>query len=267
MSKETDWLKKRAGRPTSSKNKDLFVGGSRPATEEELRIYTLINPKSTKKTWPLEFGDTALEYFYQLSWERESGIPIYTPSNRNFDWGTTQEPYAIKWLRENHPEFIVRHCSSDDFDDIIFNIAECGLGDSPDLYYRRPEETIENVGEIKCIMSGSKLKRIKEMSKDEARKEHEYQFAGHFIGKPDAQKLLYVVYLGQNDDNPDDILDPLAPVRGVIFEYSRSEFADLISQIEAKVKHVMAFLDVIDRGGLKPDGKPWRIRDINDWKP
>lgn len=258
MSKETDWLKKRCGRPTSSKNSVLFKGGSRPATEEELRIYKLI--KSTRKTTDLEFGDTALDCFYELSWERESGIPTYTPSNRNFEWGKQQEPYAVKWLIANHPEFIIRHCSSDDFDEIVFNVAECGLGDSPDVYYRRIEEVTENVGEIKCIMSGAKLKRIKEMSKEEARVEHEDQLAGHFIGKPDATKLLYICYLGQNDDDPFDILDPLDPKRGVIFEYSREEFTDLISQIEAKVKYVMAFLEAVDRGEV-------RVRDINDWKP
>ena len=262
--KEQAWLKKRCGRPTSSKNKVLFVGGSRPATEEEIAIYKLV--KSTRKTVDLEFGDTALEYFYELAWERESGIPTYTPSNRNFDWGSTQEPYAVKWVRANHPEFIVRHCSSEDFDDIVFNVAECGLGDSPDIYYRRVDEVVENVGEIKCVMGGAKLKRIKEMSKDEARVEHEYQFSGHFIGKPDAVKLLYVVYLGQNDDDPNDVLDPLDSKRGVVFEYDRSEFQDLIEQIEAKVKFVVAFLDVVDRGELKPDGKPWRVRDINEFK-
>ena len=109
-------------------------------------------------------------------------------------------------------------------------------------------------------MGGAKLKRIKEMSKEEARVEHEYQFAGHFIGKPDAVKLLYVAYLGQNDDDPNDTLDPLDPSRGIIFEYDRSEFQDLIEQIEAKVSHVMAFLADVDAGKC-------RVRDINTWKP
>ena len=257
--KQENWLKKRVGRPTSSKIKTLFTGGTRPATPEEIAIYKLV--KSTRKTVDLEFGDTAIEYLYELAYERESGQPTWTPENRNFTWGSAQEPYAIKYLKANHPELDVKHCSGDDFPEIVFNVSACGLGDSPDFY-----SGTDAVGEIKCVMTGSKLKRIKEMTREEARKEYEHQFSGHLIGKPDAKKLLYVVYFGQNDENEYDILDPLDPSRGVIFEYDRSEFEPLIAEIEAKVTKVMKFLDVVDRKELKPDGKPWRIRDINDWK-
>ena len=249
--KQENWLKKRSGRPTSSKAETLFKGGSRPATDEEIAIYKLV--KSTRKTVDLEFGETAIEYLYELAYERESGQPTWTPSNRNFDWGSAQEPYAIKYLKANHPELDVKHCSGDDFPEIVFNVSACGLGDSPDFY-----SGTDVVGEIKCVMTGAKLKRIKEMTREEAMQEYRYQFAGHLIGSPWANKLIYLVYFGQNDDNQYDILDPLDPSRGIIFEYDRSEFTDLINKIEAKVTKVMAFLALVDEGKYK-------VRDINNW--
>ena len=251
-SKEQAWLKKRSGRPTSSKVETLFKGGSRPATDDEVVIYKLI--KSTRKTTDLEFGEVAIDYLYELAYERESGQPTWTPSNRNFDWGKQQEPYAIKYLKANHPELDVKHCSGDDFDEIVFNVGSCGLGDSPDFY-----SGSDAVGEIKCVMTGSKLKRIKEMTREEARKEYEYQFAGHLIGAPWSTKLIYCAYFGQNDDNEYDTLDPLDPSRGIIFTYDRCEFTDLIAAIEAKVTHVMSFLEAVDAGKC-------RVRDINNWK-
>lgn len=257
--KEANWKKKRVGIPTSSKLDALFTGGLRPATDEEIAIYKIM--KSTRKTTPVEFGDTAIDYLYQLSYERESGIPTWTPSNRNFDWGNEQEIYAHKWLCANHPELNPRHCAGSDFDEIVFNIGECGLGDSPDEYFND-----DAVGEIKCVMTGAKLKRLKEMSKEEAMQEYMYQFAGHLTCAPWAKKMIYTAYLGQNDEDENDILDPLAPERGITFEYDRSEFSDLITAIETKVKYVMAFLDAVDKGELKPDGKKLRIRDINEWQ-
>ena len=62
------------------------------------------------------------------------------------------------------------------------------------------------------------------------------------------------------DDDEFDTLDPLDSSRGIIFTYDRSEFTDLIAAIEAKVTHVMSFLEAVDAGEC-------RVRDINNWKP
>ena len=260
MNKEEKWKLDRMGRPTSSKLDDLFTGGSRPSTPEELAAYKLV--KSLRKTVDIEFGATAINYLYQLKRERRIKKPHYERSNYNFDYGNEQEVYAVKWLRANHPELIIRHCSSDDFEEIVFNVHESGLGDSPDGYVNN-----DTVLEIKCPVDENKIEEIMDMTKSEAKKEYARQFAGHFLCAPWATELLYVVYDGMKDDDPNDLRDPLSPDRGIIFTYSREEFTELIAAIEAKVKYVISFLDVVDRGELKADGTKLRIRDINSWSP
>ena len=252
MTKEEIWLKKRIGRPTSSKIKTLKTGGRRSLTPIEQVAASLVKDRRT--TIDVEFGDSAVGYLYELMYERKTQQPTYTPDNRNFDWGKKQEPYAVRWMQENHPELETKHCSGEDFEEIVFHIAECGLGDSPDTYCNS-----DAIGEIKCVMSGAKLMQIKEMTKEEAAEEHIDQFCGHFIGAPWAKRLVYVAYLGMNDEDPFDLIDPMHPDRGIIFEYDRSEFEPLILEIEAKVSRVMKFLAAVDRGEVK-------VREINNWQ-
>lgn len=264
MTKEEKWLIERAGKITSSNLTKLFTGGSRPATAEELAIYKLV--KSAKKTTPLEFGETAINYLYQIQREKRLHKPTYQRDIYNLTFGKEAEVYAVAWLRANRPDLIIKYCNSDDFDLIPFCSAPSGVHDSPDAFAGKTE-VMDIVCECKCPVDKNKFEQMRDMSKEEVVGEYDLQFANHLNCNPTCSKLLYWVYDAQVDDDPFDVLDPLDPSRGIIFTYDRSEFTDLISQIEAKVKHVMAFLDVIDRGELKPDGKPWRVRDINDWKP
>ena len=253
MTREEIWLKKRGGRPTSSMLKILCTGGRRDRTPAELKAASLL--KDSRKTVDVEFGDSAITYLYQLKRERRRQKPTFNRDNKNFEWGRSQEGYAIAWLRANRPDWDIRHCNcEDDFPEIVFNIAECGLGDSPDFYVGN-----EVIGEIKCTVTESKFEQIMDMTKEEAVKEYDLQFTGHFIGEQKAERLVYLVYDGQNDDDPFDTLDPLDPSRGVIFEYSREEFKATIAEIEPKVTKVMKYLDLCDKGEAK-------VRDINNFE-
>lgn len=253
MTREEAWLKKRMGRPTSSMLKILCTGGRRERTPEELRAASLL--KDSRKTVDVEFGDSAITYLYQLKRERRRQKPTFNRDNKNFEWGHINEPYAIAWLKANRPDWDIRHCNcEDDFPEIVFNIAECGLGDSPDAYVGS-----DAIVEVKCTVTESKFEQIMDMTKEEAMKEYEYQFAGHFIGEPKAERLIYVIFDGMNDDDPFDILDPLDPSRGIIFEYSREEFSELIAEIEQKVSKVMKYLELCDKGEAK-------VRNINNFE-
>ena len=250
MTREQVWKHKRAGRPTSSAVKVLCTGGRANRTPEEIRVAKLF--KDTRSTKDVEFGEGAMTYVYELVREKRRNKPTFNADNKNFRWGHNQEPYAIKWLRNAYPDWNIRHCSDEDeFADIVFNIAECGLGDSPDFYVGE-----DIIGEVKCPVDEAKFERIREMTREEAREEHEYQFAGHFIGDPNVKSLIYFIYDGQNDDDEDDVLDVLDPDRGIVFTYTREEFQPLIDEITGKVKRVCEFIEMCVNGECK-------VRDIN----
>lgn len=248
MSKETEWLQRRAGKITSSSLKKLFTGGKRNLTPIEQLV-----AGGNRKTIDVEFGETAIGYLYQLQREKRLGKPIYHRDLYNFEFGKKAEPYAIAWLRANYPDWIVKHCAVD-FEEIVFCKSEAGAWDSPDFYVG-----LSTVGEVKCPVDQAKFEQMREMTKDEVRGEYEYQLANHFNCNPTCSKLLYFIYDAQVDDDELDVLDPLDPSRGILFEYDRSEFEELISQIEEKVSKVMRFLADVDAGKC-------RVRDINNWQ-
>ena len=248
--KEQNWLKKRSGKITSSNLKKLFTGGRMNLTPLQMLAIG-----GDRKTIDVDFGDVAIGYLYQLQSEKRLGKPIYQRDNYNFEFGRNAEPYAIAYLKANYPEWDIKHCSSTDFSEIVFCRSESGCFDSPDFYVGS-----NIVGEIKCPVDQAKFEQMRDMTKEEVRGEYELQLANHLNCNPNCSKLIYFVYSCQVDDDEFDTLDPLDPSRGIIFTYDRSEFTDLIAQIEAKVTYVMSFLEAVDRGEC-------RVRDINNWKP
>ena len=217
--------------------------------------------KDNRKTVDAEFGEVAINYLYQIQREKRLGKPTYQREIYNLEFGKKAEPIAIQWLRHNRPDWIVKHCDSDDFEQIPFCLSEAGCGDSPDGYVG-----LSSVLEVKCPVDQAKFEQMRDMTAEEVRGEYDFQFANHLNCNPTCSKLIYVLYDCMIDDDPLDVVDPLHPDRGIIFEYDRSEFEPLIAEIEAKVSRVMKFLAAVDRGEKKPDGKVWRIRDINEYK-
>lgn len=251
--RERIWKLKRCGVPTSSALEKLDSGG-----RENLKGDELIAAKIAKSrtTVDVEFGEVAKGYIRELIREKKRNKPTFHRDNFNFDWGHKQEPMAIAWLRQN-TMLDVKSCT-EDFSEIVFNICECGLGDSPDFYVG------EDVGEIKCPTSEAKFEAMLEMDKWEIAEEYSpLQLAGHFIGKPDAKKLYLLVYDGQNDDDEMDILDPLAPERGILVEFTREEFEDKILKIEEKVRFVVDFMEKCLRGEAKVNeiNKYWNKKE------
>lgn len=210
--REIKWHQNRCGKCTSSKNSDLLTRAS--------------------KTIP--WGKTAIKYLYAKRKELRTGIPAHQDDNKNFRSGRESEPMAIEWLRAN-TMYDIKHCSVD-FDEIrVTSGGVDGYLDSLDFI---ADDTF--IGEIKCIQSDEKFEYMTLCTKADVVDEYKEQFAGHFLGNPEYDKLLYLVYRAQEDEDELDVIDPLDKSRGIIFEYHRSEFEGLIEEIKERVKIGMA---------------------------
>ena len=210
--REKRWHQIRCGKCTSSKNSDLLTRASKTAY----------------------WGKTATKYLYAKRKELRTGIPAHQDDNKNFRDGRRDEPMAIEWLRAN-TMYDIKHCSVD-FDEI--RVTSGGIDDYLDSLDFIADDTF--IGEIKCIQSDEKFEYMTLCTKADVVDEYKEQFAGHFLGNPEYDKLLYLVYRAQEDEDEMDILNPLDKSRGIIFEYHRSEFECLIEEIKERVKIGMA---------------------------
>lgn len=176
LSREFIWKQRRAGKITSSTLPNLMKGGT------------------GGKAW----GDTAIDELYAVKYERRKNTIRAKVNSRTFEWGHQQEPRAIEWLR-NQVMFAVKDCSND-FEQIMFCETITGFGDSPDAYIYDINGNVDTVVEVKCPVSQSKIEKMRDLK--EISEDHEYywQFIGHFIGTTSADKLIYLVYDGYEDE-------------------------------------------------------------------
>ena len=221
--REIRWHKNRCGKVTSSSLAKLLTKGTKG------------------KLW----GDTAISYLYEKVYELEMGKPIRNESNANFRWGHEQEPMAIEWLKAN-TMYDIKHCS-EDFDEIRFTSG--GVDDFGDSLDFLADGNI--LGEIKCVTSQSKFAKYKRCSKADVVNEYAEQFSGHFLGNPNSDRLLYLVYDGQSDEDEMDNVDPLDPRRGILFEYSREEFEGLMNLDLERIKVGMSAVRICLETGEK----------------
>ena len=130
--KELNWFRKRVGVITASEVDKLF---------------------SASGKW-IEGNIT---YLYQKQYERAYNEPLCPKSARSLTLGTENEPYAIEWMRSQHPEWIIKHCSVD-YDEIIFVKNDWGLGGSPDGFVFE-EDILTKLIEIKCVVGDKQICR------------------------------------------------------------------------------------------------------------
>ena len=210
--REIRWHQIRCGKCTSSKNSDLLTRASKTAA----------------------WGKTATKYLYAKRKELRTGVPAHQDDNKNFRAGRESEPMAIEWMRAN-TMYDIKHCSVD-FDEI--RVTSGGIDDYLDSLDFIADDKF--IGEIKCIQSDEKFEYMTLCTKADVVDEYKEQFAGHFLGNPEYDKLLYLVYRAQEDEDEMDVLNPLDKSRGIIFEYHRSEFEGLIEEIKERVRIGMA---------------------------
>lgn len=170
-----EWKEKRRGKITSSILPDLMQNG---------------------KGSP--FGTKAIAQMCALRYERRTGLTRESPSGKALDWGNENEPIAVDWLRYQLMNG-VQSCSAD-FEDIVFNEPFEGFGDSPDAYVYDFDGAESAIVEIKCPMSQEKIEALQFQESIDEKSEYYYQFIGHFIGKPDIDKLYYLIFDGYTHD-------------------------------------------------------------------
>jgi hypothetical protein len=86
-----EWFKKRMGKFTGSRMKDLMSCKSRKKGKNW-----------GEKFWLCDFGDTALNYIVERAIERATGNRIETPTTWQMQWGTNLEPIAKEEISKRY---------------------------------------------------------------------------------------------------------------------------------------------------------------------
>lgn len=219
--KELNWFRKRVGVITASEVKKLFS-------------------KSGK------WIEGNITYLYQKQYERTYNEPLCPKSARALTLGTENEPYAIEWMRSQHPEWIIKHCSKD-FDEIVFVKNDWGLGGSPDGFVFE-EDILTKLIEIKCVVGDEQICRYfsntlpYEKKRIEALEEHKYQLYAQFLLFPEVEEIILLKYRPQFDDNPFDVRPVLDDSRGLEFIFTRQEMGDMLQVVEDRVRFADEYL-------------------------
>lgn len=268
LSKKDRWKMDRCGNITASRISAIMTGGRRKMTAEEKEFQNakikagLISKNQVRTTVDIPFGDVAKDYLRSVLYERRTGKPLKEIHARSLEWGSEHELDAIEWYQNNYFENI-QSCS-EDFDDIVCKSPFKGFSDSPDFYLYE-NDNLSLIGEVKCNISESKFEGIREMSREEAKIEHRWQFSGHFIAHPKVNDLVYICYDGVDQEDITDIREIDSPDRGIVFRYKRKDFSKDIAAAKRRIKFCDKFVNMVLFGVCKPSGEPWRIKDINEY--
>ena len=133
----------RAGNFSSSKIAALLTVGTRPMTEDELKEWKKLNPKSQKKNIDDGFGKPALTYIDEKRLERQLGLLLSAEiTSHPFSWGKVGEIMLFEG-----EEILDSSYERVSQETIQHETIECWVG-SPDAK-KHTEEGIEAV-EAKC---------------------------------------------------------------------------------------------------------------------
>jgi hypothetical protein len=251
LQKEEQWLLKKVGKFSASHADDLM---------------------SKSGTWTV--GN--INYLYDIQDQRTTQEPPPHVEARPMKIGTENEPYAVMWLRENYPELHILHCDVD-FTEKIFDEPwpDVMFGVSPDafvmsapqsedwdhVYNDHIKSQIAELIEIKCVVGRTQTARYFSPTLPFSTKrlmafeEHGMQMAAQLLAYPNVQKIRLLKYRPQLDENQYDRRPVTDPTRGVMFEFTREEFASDMIKFEARARFADAYLksgqDLEKINGLK----------------
>lgn len=240
MDKETEWLRKRVGRITAS----------------ELGSITSASGKII---------DGNIDYIRSKRFERNHGFSLPV-SSRAMEIGKQMEPMAVEWYRENYPLSEIIY--SQDCREIPFwtNPDVPDFGASPDAF--TADEAL--VLEIKTVVGNSAIEfyfdpcTAFEEKKARAAKEHLDQILGQFISNPKVLVIRLLKYCPQIDEVMEDTDNPLAPWRGVVFEFERRHYEQSIMDMTERIRLFNAFIASDINPSAFKSGE-WYV-DANDGK-
>ena len=190
-----------------------------------------------------------ISYLREIERQRQLKQPSPPIHSRALRIGIENEKYAVAWLRENHPEWIITHCDAD-YPEKIFIKTPFGFGCSPDTYIVSDSipEMIQGIVEIKCVVGLFNLcfyfsnsisfeeKRIMAFT------EHRHQLAGQLIAFPKLDEIYLMKYDPQLDEDEFDTRPVTDPTRGILFNYKRGEFGSLLVTLKMRTSFANSFL-------------------------
>lgn len=180
--------------------------------------------------------DGNLSYIRAKRWERKHGFS-HPVSARAMDIGNEQEPMIIEWCRANLG--IGEIVYSKDLSEIPFWIStDCPVGASPDAFTPDMRTVIEAktlVGATSIEFFGDEYTPYEE-KKLAVWKDHGDQLLGQFISKSSVEEIYLVKYIYQDDDIMADTDSPLAPWRGLVFNFKRSDYGVSILEMQERIR-------------------------------
>ena len=187
--------------------------------------------------------DGNIDYVRSKRFERNHGFSLPV-SSRAMEIGKQAEPYAVEWYRANYPQSPIIY--SQELPEIPFwtNPVVPDFGASPDAF--SADEMI--VVEIKTTVGNSTIEFFFDPAtsfvekKARVWKEHGDQILGQFLSNPKVLIIRLLKYCPCNDDILQDTDSPLAPWRGMVFEFERKDYEASISVLAERIKLFNAFI-------------------------
>lgn len=187
--------------------------------------------------------DGTLSYIRSKRWERKHGF-THPASAKAMDIGNEQEPMIYKWAMANmgYGEIVY----SKDLPEIPFWTAtDCPMGASPDAF--TPNEKV--VFEFKTLVGATSIeffgdeRTSYEEKKAAVWKDHGDQLVGLFLSNPNVEVINLIKYIYQDDFIVKDTDSPLAPWRGTVFVFTRSDFEKSIAYMRDRIILIDAMID------------------------
>lgn len=218
MTKENVWMQRRIGKITAS----------------ELNQITSRSGKII---------DGTVDYIRAKRWERKHGF-AHSVTTWQMEVGNQQEPYIYQWLKANYPTFDVVY--SKDLSEIPLWIApDCPLGASPDAFTTDERVVFEFktlVGARAIEFFGDEYTPYSE-KKLAVWKDHGDQILGQFLSNPKVQEIWLIKYIFCDDNILQDTDSPLAPWRGLVFQFAREDYELSIEVMRERIALIDAMID------------------------
>ena len=238
MTKEQAWMNARCGKITASELSEINSASGR-------------------------IIDGCVSYIRAKRWERRHGYSLPV-SARTMDIGNENEPMIYEWLKANVGADDVVYSKDPELGEIPFWVPEDApyFGASPDAFtFER-----DTVWEFKTLVGNEStcffMDEYTPMMDKYARviKEHGDQIMGLFISSPITEKVKLIKYAYQRDDVDLDTDSPLAPWRGIIFEFKRSDYAVSIDEMKNRIRLFDQMIDAPVNPAEFKDGL-WVLKD------
>ena len=190
--------------------------------------------------------DGNVAYIRAKRWERKRGYAL-SVSARTMEIGNENEPMIFEWMKANLGGEDVVYSKDPELKEIPFwSPADMPyFGASPDAF----TSDHKTIWEFKTLVGNEAtcffMDEFTPMVEKKARviKEHGPQLLGLFISSPETETIKLIKYAYQRDDLDLDTDSPLAPWRGIVFEFKRSDYMVSIDEMKSRISFYDQMID------------------------